>query len=396
MMMVKPIRDESDYEANLGRLEELIDATPGTPDGDELEVLAALIQRYENDRYPIALPTPLAAIRFRMEQNNLTPRDLEQFIGSRARVSEVLSGARPLSIGMIRSLNEHLGIPAEVLIRPEPKQVERVSLELAKPAAKQLVAWGLLQAKESFEAFMARGLGGGQALAMLRKTRTERTNAKTDYVAVQAWCAAVLLRAEGEVVSGTLDVANMKRLDVVQSLAKLSVHADGPRRAKQALSELGIILVILPHLPGTHLDGAALRRPRDGTPVIALTLRRDRIDNFWFTLLHELAHVVFHLSDDRACIVDELDIGSSEEIEKQADELAGTALIPDDQWADWDVKGTYTGVADILAFARKMEVNPAIVAGRWQKTHRDYRKFSKLLGHGTVRPCLEDLLPNAA
>lgn len=393
-MMVRPIRSESDYEANLARLEELIAAAPGTPEGDELEVLATLIEHYENDRYPIAPPTPLAAIRFRMEQDNLTPRDLVRFIGSRARVSEVLSGTRPLSIGMIRSLHEHLGIPAEVLIRPEPKQEELVSLELAKPAAKQLAAWGLLNAKESFEAFMARGLGGGQALAMLRKTRTERTNIKTDYVAVQAWCAAVLLRAEGATVSGVFDRGNVQKLEVVRALAKLSVHADGPRRAHQMLSDLGIILVLLPHLPGTHLDGAALRRPKDGAPVIALTLRRDRIDNFWFTLLHELAHVAFHLGEDRACIVDELDIGSSEAIETEADELAGTALIPDEQWDAWDVKGTYTGIADILAFARRMEVNPAIVAGRWQKTHRDYRKFSKLLGHGTVRSCFQDLLPS--
>lgn len=394
-MLVKPIRSESDYEANLARLEELIDAAPGTPEGDELEVLATIIERYEDARYPVALPTPLAAIRFRMEQENLTPRDLEEYIGSRARVSEVLSGARPLSIKMIRSLNEHLGIPAEVLIRPEPMQEGRGSLELAKPAAKQLAAWGLLQAKESVEAFMARGLGGGQALAMLRRTRTERTNIKTDYVAVQAWCAAVLLRAESAVVSGVFDVMKVRKLEVVRALAKLSVHADGPRRAHQMLSDLGIILVILPHLPGTHLDGAALRRPMDGTPVIALTLRRDRIDNFWFTLLHELAHVAFHLSEDRAYIVDELDIGSSEEIEAEADELAGTALIPDEEWDAWDVNGTYTGIADILPFARRMEVNPAIVAGRWQKTHRDYRKFSKLLGHGTVRPHFEDLLPSA-
>lgn len=391
-MMVKPIRNESDYEANLARLDDLIDAAAGTPEGDELEVLATLIERYENDRYPIALPTPLAAIRFRMEQGNLTPRDLEDYIGSRARVSEVLSGARPLSIGMIRSLNEHLGIPAEVLIRREPVQEERASGELALPAAKQLLAWGLMQTKETFEAFMARGLGGGggAAPAMLRKTRTERTNAKTDFVAVQAWCAGVLIRAETATVTGSFELAKVKKLEVVRALGKLSIHADGPKRAQQMLSDLGIILVILPHLPGTHLDGAAIRRPKDGVPVIALTLRRDRIDNFWFTLLHELAHVAFHLTDDRACIVDELEIGSSEAIETEADELAGTALIPDELWDAWDIKGTYTGIADILAFARKMEVNPAIVAGRWQKTHRDYRKFSKLLGHGTVRPNFTD------
>ena len=391
-MMVKPIRTESDYEANLARLEDLIDAEPGTAEGDELEVLATLIERYESDRYPIALPTPLAAIRFRMEQAELTARDLEKFIGSRSRVSEVLTGARPLSIGMIRSLNEHLGIPAEVLIREEPKPQSPAAFELAKPAAKQLVAWGLMHARESFESFVTRAVGGGAAPALLRKTRTERTNIKTDFAAVHAWCAAVLLRSESETTSGAFDQQAVTKFDVVRALANLSVHSDGPRRAKAMLSDLGIILVILPHLPGTHLDGAALRRPRDGTPVIALTLRRDRIDNFWFTLLHELAHVAFHLTDDRTYILDDLDISSSEEIENEADLLARTALIPDDKWSAWDRKGTYTSIADIQSFARQMGVSPAIVAGRWQMTHRDYRKFSKLLGHGTVRPNFPEAL----
>jgi HTH-type transcriptional regulator/antitoxin HigA len=386
MMMVKPIRNEGDYEANLARLEDLIDATPGTPEGDELEVLAALIEHYENERYPIAVPTPLAAIRFRMEQADLTARDLEPYIGTRSRVSEVLSGARPLSIDMIRALNEHLGIPAEVLIRQEPRQAEKGAVELAKPAVKQLVAWRIMHAKESLESFMGRAFGGGPALAMLRKTRTERTNAKTDFTAVTAWCAAVLLRSENQTASGHFDQAAVRKFDLVRSLAQLSIYSDGPMRAQATLSRLGIILVILPHLPGTHLDGAALRRPSDGTPIIALTLRRDRIDNFWFTLLHELAHVAFHLTDDRTYIFDDLDISSSDEIEEEADRLARTALIPDDQWAVWDRKGKFTSIADIQSFALQMGVNPAIVAGRWQMTHRDYRKFSKLLGHGTVRP----------
>lgn len=390
-MMVKPIRSERDYEANLARLEELIDAAPGSPEGDELEVLATLIEHYENERYPIDLPSPLAAIRFRMEQGELTPRDLEKCIGTRARVSEVLSGARPLSIGMIRALNEHLGIPAEVLIRSEPKQQAKASFELAKPAAKQLEAWGLLRAQETLEAFMARALGGAPALAMLRKTRTERTNAKTDAIAVQAWCAAALLRSEDCRVSGRFDPEKIKRFDVARAIAKLSVHSDGPKRAQDMLSELGIILVILPHLPGTHLDGAALRRPKDGMPVIALTLRRDRIDNFWFTLLHEVAHVAFHLTEDRTYILDDLDIGSSDEIEREADLLARTALIPDESWETFDRKGTYTSIADVLSFARQMEVNAAIVAGRWQMTHRDFRKFSKMLGHGFVRPNFPDV-----
>jgi HTH-type transcriptional regulator/antitoxin HigA len=382
MMMVKPIRTESDYEANLERIEHLIDAEPGTPEGDELEILSTLIERYENERFPIAAPTPLAAIRFRMEQAGLSPKDLEPFIGSRARVSEILSGTRPLSIDMIRALNEHLGIPAEVLIRPEPNSAKKFAAELAKPAAKQLAEWGLLRPKETFEAFMARALGGAPALARLRKTRTDRTNAKTDPVAVHAWCAGVLLRAQTLEVSGQFDAKSVT-LDVVRSLAKLSIHADGPQRVQEALSKLGVILVILPHLPGTHLDGAAMRRA-DGVPIVALTLRRDRIDNFWFTLLHELAHVVFHLGDDKTFILDDLEIGSSDQIEEHADRLAQEALVPADLWATFN-NGAYTSLDDVIEFARRADVAPGVIAGRWQKTNRDFRRFSRLLGHGTVR-----------
>src|SRR5436190_24342161 len=101
--MIKPIRTEADYEAAVARIEDLIDASAGTPEGDELEVLAALVGQYEDRAFPIAAPTPVAAIRFRMEQQGLSPRDLEPFLGSRSRVSEVLSGARSLSMDMVRA-----------------------------------------------------------------------------------------------------------------------------------------------------------------------------------------------------------------------------------------------------------------------------------------------------
>jgi len=380
--MVKPIRSEGDYEANLARLDDLMDAALGTPEGDELEILATLIERYEDQRFPIAAPTPLAAIRFRMEQGNLTARDLEPYLGSRARVSEVLTGARALSIDMIRALNQHLGIPAEVLIRAEPQPPEQPLSELSKPAAKQLSAWRCLLPQESLESFMARALGGAPALALLRKTPTNRTNAKTDLVAVQAWCAAVLLRSHDTAVTGRFDAETITH-EVVRSIAKLSVHEDGPQRARAVLAGLGVALVILPHLPGTHLDGAAMRRA-DGVPVIALTLRRDRIDNFWFTLLHELAHAVFHLDDGTSFILDDLEISSSEAIEQEADRLAQQALVPDELWSTFN-GGFYTSLEDVLAFARSTDIHPAIVAGRWQKENRDFRKFSRLLGHGSVR-----------
>ena len=118
---VKPIRSKRDYESALREVERLWGAKSGTRDGDRLDVLATLIDAYEEGHYPIDPPDPIEAIKFRMEQQGLTRRDLEEIIGTRTRIAEVLNRKRGLSIGMIRRLHERLGIPAEVLIRPTRK-----------------------------------------------------------------------------------------------------------------------------------------------------------------------------------------------------------------------------------------------------------------------------------
>ena len=118
---VKPIRSEADYEAALAEVERLWGSRAGTREGDRLDVLATLIDTYESEHFPMDLPDPIEAIKFRMEQQGLTRRDLEEIIGSRTRIAEVLNRKRPLSINMIRRLHERLGISAEVLIRPSQK-----------------------------------------------------------------------------------------------------------------------------------------------------------------------------------------------------------------------------------------------------------------------------------
>jgi HTH-type transcriptional regulator/antitoxin HigA len=118
---IKPIRTEADYERALSEVERLWGAKSGTRDGDHLDVLATLIDAYEAEHYPMEPPDPVEAIKFRMEQQGLSRKDLEPFIGTRTRVAEVLNGKRGLSISMIRRLHKHLGISAEVLIRPPQK-----------------------------------------------------------------------------------------------------------------------------------------------------------------------------------------------------------------------------------------------------------------------------------
>jgi HTH-type transcriptional regulator/antitoxin HigA len=115
-MRIQPIRTDADHAAALRRIDELMDAAPGTPAADELDVLATLVEAYEDRHFPVADPDPLAAIQFRMEQLGLTRKDLEPLLGSRGRVSEVLNGRRALSLQMIRRLHRELGIPLESLV----------------------------------------------------------------------------------------------------------------------------------------------------------------------------------------------------------------------------------------------------------------------------------------
>lgn len=115
-MKAKVIKTEAEYESALARIEKLMDAQRNTAQGDEMELLSLLVHDYEQRVFPIDKPDPIAAIRFRMEQQGLRPRDLVPLLGSRSRVFEVLSGRRNLSLKMIRSLVSRLGIPAEVLL----------------------------------------------------------------------------------------------------------------------------------------------------------------------------------------------------------------------------------------------------------------------------------------
>lgn len=121
MMKPKIIETEAEYEAALAYIETLMDAAPGSPAEEELELFALLVEKYEEEHFPIDLPDPVEAIKFRMEQEGLTRKELAKYLGSQSRVSEVLNRKRPLSLAMIRALHKRLGIPAEVLLR-EPRR----------------------------------------------------------------------------------------------------------------------------------------------------------------------------------------------------------------------------------------------------------------------------------
>lgn len=404
MARITPIRTEADHKAALARIDALMDAVAGTSEADELSVLADLVEAYEAKHFPIELPTPVEAIRFRMEQAGLEPRDLEPYIGSRGKVSEVLSGKQPLTLAMIRALHTHLGIPAEVLVADASSagsKAETSSLdwgrfpinEMAKRGWIRSVASAKAKAEDLIGELIA-SAGGMKAVPMplCRRNDAMRQNAKTDTYALLAWCLKALAASRNQQLTGAYKTGSIT-LDVLTELSKLSAHEDGPKRAKDTLSNLGIHLVCVSHLPKTYLDGAALRSVDGGAPIVALTLRYDRIDNFWFSLLHELAHVGRHFNGAAEAFVDDFSLREApsrheDPRENEADEWAEDALIPQDLWADAGLK-SHPSYSGIIAFSQRVGVHPAIVAGRVRYQTRNFRAFAPLLGTGEVRKQLE-------
>ena len=137
MADIEPIRIEADYKTALARIDELMGAKPGSPEGRELDVLVNLVDLYESRHEPMGYPDPVAAIEFRMEQAGLSPRDPIPFIGSRAKVSEVLSGKRPITMPVARVLHVHLGIPVDVLRPLEDRHDQPPTNPVQCPAAER-------------------------------------------------------------------------------------------------------------------------------------------------------------------------------------------------------------------------------------------------------------------
>jgi HTH-type transcriptional regulator/antitoxin HigA len=232
---------------------------------------------------------------------------------------------------------------------------------------------------------------GSQKFAQTNALHRRTLGASQTDGALKLWTARVLTVAaerRGR-IKGKFNIAETGWL---QSLIQLSMYPDGPRRAADMLREHGIILVIEPHLPQTLLDGAAFLLS-GGIPVIALTIRHDRIDNFWFTLLHELGHVFMHFNRglEDGFLDDDLDDARVSEIEREADDFARTRLIPDEIWANSVAR--FTRSKDTIEkFSRSLSLHPAIVAGRVRK-ERDYRLFTDLVGTGQVRTLFAGYVP---
>ena len=388
-LMIRPIKNKQDHQTAKERMEELILSSDGKDVSDEIEVLAALMEKYERDYIFTEAPSALAAIKFRMEQRNFSPRDLEPYIGSRARVSEVLSGKRKLSMGMVRALRAGLGIPYESLMKKE-EIGGATSVEVSQPVLTRLRNFGFDVKMDGVSDFLSSAFGQQYVPRLNRKTRTQRASGKTDQNALLIWQGAVLTKAIRNPPIGEFSKSSINK-QFLRSIAQFSPHPRGPVKAINELSKQGIIVIIMPLLPGTFLDGAVMLLNKK-TPVIGLTLRHDRIDNFWFTLLHELSHLAKHfdiLSTTDHVFFDELDIETDDKVEAEADSLAKNCLVPSKHARV--CKNKFARTEQIEEASEEAGVHVSIVAGRWQKENGDYKKFSRLIERNMVRDMLQSV-----
>jgi HTH-type transcriptional regulator / antitoxin HigA len=406
--MVKIVKNKREHENAMNRIAELMasEPAPGSAAGDELELLAHLVQNYESKHHDIGLPTPLQAIHFRMEQQNLRPKDLIPYLGSASRVSEVLRGKRNLSLEMIRKLNDGLGIPAEVLLQERQKQnVDRDSEGLSSLIArlpadvfKDVVGrkWfdkfrgNFTEAKQKALAlwteFLCFGTDPHALLAFNRQS--ERAKQTDDDFPLFAWRTRVLRIACKKRLKTKFDPEDITDA-FMRAVASFSRAQHGPHLAIEELEKNGIAVVIEPHLPRTQLDGAAMKLP-NGTPVIGLTLRHDRLDNFFFCLFHELGHVVKHIATGKAeLFLDDLEQRSTEKLEKEADAFARNHLVPEKEWQQFWEGSDFT-TENVRRSAKRLGIHGAILAGRVRKEKNDYQILSGVIHGAKIRQDLLD------
>lgn len=224
------------------------------------------------------------------------------------------------------------------------------------------------------------------APALFRGTTRLTVQNVTGQLAVLAWLAQVL-RIAPDVDVAPFDYSSMTS-SAIRELTQLSRFDDGPLRAIEWLHSVGIPVVITSALPGMRLDGVSSSIMNE-RPFIALTIRYDRMDSFWFTLLHEIGHVVLHLKDNmNQVFLDDLDeFAEDDEVEAEANAFSRDSFIPRDIWRRSDAFKLRTKSA-IEALASKLKINPTIVAGRIRHETDNYKFLSDMVGQGSVRNLL--------
>lgn len=394
---VKVIKTDEQHAQAVADLLRLMEANDSSND-DTIELLALVLEDYERKVSPSPNVDPIDAIRFRMEQMDMSAKDLAPYLGSQSKVSDVLNRKRPLTLAMMRNLHKGLGIPADVLLSES-----QIDIDLNQPALfdytsfplKEMAKRGcfgtkyraaLLPAlKDVAEELIRKYFGPSlsTSMALLRSPQTQTGTRAMNDIALLAWAVIVQKKALADTIDTPYKPGVITKA-WLSELVKLSEYSEGPKLAKEYLARSGIVLVVEPHFEKTYLDGAAMLI--EDRAVVGVTLRHDRLDHFWFVLLHELAHIQKHLNPGEPIFLDDLDdkIQRAEQREAEADDIAQEALIPMEAWQASAVKHTYAAT-DALELAQQLNISPAIVAGRVRKEADNWRLLHTMLGKGVVK-----------
>jgi HTH-type transcriptional regulator/antitoxin HigA len=274
---------------------------------------------------------------------------------------------------------------AEEELRTLEKE-QLAELAISAPLAKEFAKRGwTVNRQVSPSQYIQHGLSLSKSRSYNRLTL--RSQSKADIAALLSWHSRILTLAEER------RSRNRTRFDFVESnwineLVHLSRERLGPKMAVDFLEQKGVFVVVEPALPHTFIDGAAFLLKSDN-PVIGISIRHDRLDNFWFTLMHELGHVFVHFNRglSEGFLDDNIETVSTAKEEKEADDFALSSLIPNEIW-NTSIARFATTAPLIVGFAEEQGISPAIVAGRIRHERADYSIFSRLVGQGAVRRLL--------
>lgn len=309
---------------------------------------------------------------------------ISKVLGSRSRAREILTGKRNLSISDLRALRDNLGIPPDLLLGYPESLTDNENY--SKYPIPDLVKYNLIpkakRGQKGIENIIINFFDNAPFDREKAKDacfrQSIRKNEKSDTYALQAWLAAVSYQSLKYPTTNAYGGINE---DILRTLVRLSVFSDGPVRAINYLRELGINIIIMPHFKKTYLDGAVFKI--DNNPIIGLTLRYDRVDNFWHTLLHELSHLLLGHIDNNAMLFDDMEIRVDNGIERDADDYAKQIYVHQYKWNEF--KAHRISVTAICAFANELGISPAIIAGRYRYETGKYKMYNTLVGCGEVR-----------
>lgn len=352
------------------------------------EIRAGTVDTFEANRLE-DMPNILKKARI---AKGLTQRQFAELLGLKEQQVQRYESENYAGISLnrlyevVRTLGIDLRLRAKVLRGSPPLPV---SLPSGKLPVKDMLKRGWLSNDSGpgddvqlvAEAYLRENLGTNWTKFLNRQI--VRSNSKVDEFALLAWQARVCEKGRRAKRRTKADFFSIG-LEWVNELAQMSSHDDGPVRAIDFLAGIGVIVVVEPHLAGTHLDGAATILD-DETPLVGLTLRHDRLDNFWFVLFHELGHLSLHLNrGDPTSYFDLDEAAINEGKESEADDFARTCLIADEKWKSSLVRFAKSPDA-VISFAQTNNISPAIVAGRIRREKRNYTIFNELVGSGCVR-----------